>query len=46
MPTKWIDILEGRVEATPCYKTLIAEFTGEVEEEKAEDSQKGGFCMM
>ena len=46
VPTKWTDILEGRVEATPCYETLIAEFTGEVEEERAEDSQNGGFCMM
>ena len=35
-PTKWIDILEGRAEATlpPLYNNLTAEFSGEDEVEK------------
>ena len=42
-PTKWIDILERRTEATlpPRHETLIAEFAREVEEERGRRFTKG-----
>lgn len=44
-PTRWIDILEGCVEATlpPRHETLIAEFAGEVEEETGRRFTKWSF---
>ena len=44
-PTKWIDILEGRAEATlpPLYNNLIAEFSGEDEVERGRRIAKWRF---
>ena len=48
VPTKWMDILEGRAEAIlpPRREALVAEFAGRSKRKGEEDSQNGGFCMM
>lgn len=45
VPTKWMDILEGRAEATlpPRHETLTAEFAREVEEERGRGITKWRF---
>ena len=45
VPTKWMDILEGRAEAIlpPRRKALIAEFAGEVKEERGRRFTKWRF---
>ena len=45
VPTKWIDILEGRTEAIlpPRREALIAEFAGEVKEERGRRFTKWRF---
>ena len=44
-PTMWIDLLEGRVEAElpNRYDSLIAEFAGEVEEDRGRIFKKNVF---
>ena len=44
-PTIWMDLLEGRVEPEPPnrYDTLIAEFAGEVEEDRGRICKKCFF---